>query len=105
MHKQIRTEQLTDEQRLRFVEEAEAQGCRLRLAPAENFVVIHGSRRRAYLAYLVWNPEPRTIRQTGTIWPTPLPEQWKQNGIPTRVVIRPIRYPQRLLDALTVEDS
>ena len=103
MHKQIRTEQLTEEQRRRFVEEAEAQGCRLRLAPAENFVIIHGSKRRAYLFYVVWDPEPRTIRQTGTLWPTPLPESWKSFGIPTRVVGRPIRYPQRLLDALTVE--
>lgn len=104
MHKLIRTEQLTDEQRWRFVEEAEVQGCRLRLSPAENVVIVHGSKKRAYLFYVAWNPEPRSIRQTRTLWPIPLPESWKTNGIPTRVVARPIRYPQRLLDALTEAD-
>lgn len=104
MHKLIRTDNMSGEQRMRFVEEAEAQGCRLRLAPAENIVIIHGSRRRAYLFYVVWDPEPRTIRQTRTLWPIPLPESWKSFGVPTRVVARPIRYPQRLINALTEAD-
>lgn len=100
MHKLIRTGQMSDKQRMRFVEEAEAQGCRLRLAPAENIVILHGTRRRAYLFYVVWMPEPRTTQQTGTLWPIPLPESWMRNGPPTRAVARPIRYPQRLLDIL-----
>lgn len=100
MHKLIRTERMSDEQRMRFVEEAEVQGCRLRLAPAENIVHLHGTRRRAYLFYVAWVPEPRTTRQTGTLWPRPLPESWKENGIPIRAIARPIRYPQRLLDTL-----
>lgn len=103
MRKFIRPEHLTHEQIMAFCDEAERQGCRLRTAPADNNpVTVHGTQRRAYLTWEAWNPEPRNSRQTGTLWPKPFPVAWLENGIPRRTVTRPIRYPQRLIDALKI---
>lgn len=105
MRKFIRTERLTHEQIMAFCDEAERQGCRIRMSPADdNPITIHGTRRRAYLTWDAWRPEPRNSRQTGTLWPKPLPVSWIENGIPRRTITRPIRYPQRLIDALKIGD-
>lgn len=99
MHKLIKPYNMSDETRMAFVEEAEAQGCHIRTAPM-NPLILHGTKRRAYLFYIAWPEHPRTMRHIRTLWPKRLPESWKENGIPGRAIARPIPHPQRLLDIL-----
>lgn len=100
MRKIIRPYEMSHEQCMAFVDEAERQGCNIRFAPLEQVALLHGSRRRAILFYVEWVPGLRNIRQSRTLWPKRLPESWYDGGIPSRVVARPIPHPERLMNIL-----
>lgn len=102
MRRVIRPHEMSHEQRMAFVDEAERQGCNIRFAPLEQVAILHGSRRRAILLYGEWVPGLKSVRQSRTLWPKRLPESWHENGVPRRTIARPIPHPERLIDALKI---
>lgn len=100
MRKIIRADQMTFEQRQAFVEEAERQGCHVRMSPLEQAMILHGSRKRATFTYETWAPALRKISHVRTLWPRRLPKAWQLDGPPRGVITRPVPHPERLLAVL-----
>lgn len=50
------------------------------------------------LTYEVFDPDIRTLRQSGTLWPKRLPASWRRDGVPRRTRRRPLPHPWRLVD-------